>query len=81
MMWGYNGYGFGGIGMGYGSLLFRGLIIAAVALLARGFGARRGAGEHSPSDKSALDILRERYARGEIDKAEFDEKRRDLAAG
>jgi uncharacterized membrane protein len=33
----------------------------------------------SPSQGSPLDILKERYARGEITKTEYDEMRRDLA--
>ncbi|MBE0627903.1 MAG: SHOCT domain-containing protein [Burkholderiales bacterium] len=79
-MWGYNGFGYGGIGMGIGMLFFWGLIIAAIVMLVRGFGAKSGASEPRLREKSALDILGERYARGEIGKAEFDEKRRDLTA-
>jgi putative membrane protein len=81
MMWGYNGYGFGGGGMGIGMLLFWGLIIAAIVMLVRGFGGKSESAAPRLREKTALDILGERYAKGEIGKAEFEEKRRDLAAG
>jgi putative membrane protein len=67
--------------MGIGMLFFWGLIIVAIVLLVRGFGSRSGGDAPRLPEKTALDILRERYARGEIDKAEFEEKRRDLSAG
>ena len=67
--------------MGMGMLLFWGLIIAAIVVLARGFGGKSEGGAPGLREKTALDILGERYARGEIGKAEFEEKRRDLAAG
>ena len=82
MMWGYDGFGFGGGGMGIGMVLFWGLIIFGIVMLARGFGGRSRAtsSEFKARDKTPQDILGERYARGEIDKAEFEQKRSDLAA-
>ena len=73
-MWGGDfGWHYGW--MGLWGLLFWGLLIAAVvALLRGGVGCRR----HEGPGKSALEILKERYARGEVDQAEFEQKRRDL---
>ena len=80
MMWGYDGFGMGWGGMGIGMLLFWGLIIFGIVMLARGFGGRPAGNEPSLREKTPLDILGERYARGEIDKSEFEQKRRDLSA-
>ena len=80
MMWGYDGFGFGGGVMGIGMLLFWGLIIALIIMLVRGFGGTRNASESRAHDKTAVEILSERYAKGEIEKSEFEEKRRDLGA-
>ncbi len=79
-MWGYDGFGYGGVGMGIGMLLFWGLIIFAIVMLVRGLGGRSSTSGNEPRarDKTPLDILGERYAKGEIDKAEFEQKRDDL---
>ena len=56
-------------------ILFLALLIAAVVLLVRWLGGSRGS--TSPG-QTPLDILKERFARGEIDKEEFEERRRIL---
>jgi putative membrane protein len=55
-------------------LAFWGLVIAGVVLGVRWL-ARQG---RSELPDRALDILRERYARGEINKEEFEARRKDL---
>lgn len=81
-MWGYGPGGWGGMMVG-GSLtmvIFWGGIILLVVLLARWFGGSGPAHQSaSPPRQTALEILQERYARGEIDKTEYEERRKTLA--
>lgn len=75
--WWDNGWG-GGLAFGVAHLLWWAALIVAVVLIVRWLGGdRRNRHGPAPQDR-ALSILKERYARGEIDKAEFDAKRRDL---
>lgn len=78
-MWEYmRGYGWGGMGLGMiGMSLFWILLIVAIVLFAKGMLSSASSSDSIP-EKSALDILKERYARGEIGKDEFDKKRRDI---
>ena len=67
--------------MGIGMLLFWGLIIFAIVALVRGFWGGATAVRGRATDRTPLDILRERYAKGEIDKTEFEQRRSDLSVG
>ena len=69
-------WGAWGIGMFLMMLLFWGLVIAGIVLGARAL-LRVTRGEQGDR---ALEILRERYARGEIDKQEFEARKRDLGS-
>jgi putative membrane protein len=62
-----------GIGL-FGMVLFWGLLIAGTVFLIRWF-IRETVIKR---EGSALEILKKRYARGEINKQEFDERKRDL---
>ena len=57
-------------------IAFIAIIVVVVVLVVRGFGSHRS--RPTTSDSSALDILKERFARGEIDKTEYEEQRRIL---
>jgi putative membrane protein len=63
-----------------GALIFIGLLIA-VAYALGWRPSNFGWGGQAPREeaRSPLDILKERYARGEITKEEFQEMRRDIS--
>jgi putative membrane protein len=68
-------FGFGAIFM----ILFWGLIIwGFVAFVRWAAGQNGGIQPKNKEGNSAVEILKERYAKGEIDKNEFDEKMKDL---
>jgi putative membrane protein len=69
MMWGW--WGMGWIFM----IIFWGLIVVGLILLIRHLVRISKGGK---AEESALDILKKRYARGEINKEEFDQKKKDL---
>lgn len=78
------GYGMGGWGGGIGSLLILVILVIGVIYLWRTLeGGRRDRTTHgpdsaAPQEDSALRILRERYARGEIDREEYDRRKEGL---
>jgi putative membrane protein len=80
-MWSHMGEGMGGWGWGWmifgglHMLLFWALVIGVIVLVVRVLSDGASGKRH---DKDALAILKERYARGEIDKAEYERMREDL---
>ncbi len=85
--WQGGGWGMMGPGMmgGFGwmwlmpifFIIFWGLVIWGIVALVRGLSGSRGS-DSSRAD-SALEVLKKRYARGEITKEEYEEKKKDLA--
>ena len=58
-------------------ILFWIVLVLVVVLLVRLIAGKRSTSDRA-TEKSALEILKERYARGEIGKDEFDRKKTDL---
>jgi putative membrane protein len=79
MGWGNHGYGFWGMGWlgGLMMILFWAAVIVFVFLLLRHLTAGQGAGSVS-KNTDPLEILRERYAKGEIDTREYEERKKVL---
>ncbi len=84
MMWGY-GVGWGWLLMPFVMLLCIALVVILVWATIRWLGSKTTASPPyttmaQPGDPSALEILQQRYARGEIDTATFEQMRERLQA-
>ncbi len=64
-----------GWGMGWGLIIVLIVLIAAIWIIAKIVNQNK---QSQGDQKNALDILKERYAKGEIDKQEFEERKKDL---
>jgi len=73
------GWGFGWMWfMPVFMIAFWGLVIWAVVVLVQGLSRNDSSGGGSSREDSALEILKRRYARGEISKEEYEEKKSSL---
>ncbi|KKT45383.1 MAG: hypothetical protein UW65_C0022G0018 [candidate division WWE3 bacterium GW2011_GWB1_44_4] len=72
----YNMMNYGGFGWLF-MLIFWGLVVFAIVELVR-YASRSERDSNSKKEKAPLDVLKERYAKGEIGKVEFEEKKKDL---
>jgi putative membrane protein len=71
MMWSAGGFGFLWMAL-WMALFWVGVILLVV------WAVRQSSSREAEPRNSALDILEERFARGEVDTEEFEARRRDL---
>ncbi len=75
---GMMGYGMGWIGMIFMAAFWIAVIVGIAFLIRWSVISTGSVGNRGKAEESALEILKKRYARGEIKKEEFEEKKKDL---
>lgn len=73
--WGPEMMGWGG---GFFMVIFWVVVIVGIVLLVKWLSASSGKDTGSFAKESPMEILKRRYAAGEIGKEEFEEKKKDL---
>jgi putative membrane protein len=83
MMWGY-GFGWGWLMMSLGTILWIAILVVLVWAIIRWLNTRNSTQIPPPSSgksgPTALDILQQRYVRGEIDTTTYEQMRERLEA-
>jgi len=77
-MWGHDGMGWWMVFGGLWSVVFWVVIIGLVVWGIKKL-VERGGSSETTRKRDALDIAKERYAKGEITKEEFDQIKKDLS--
>jgi putative membrane protein len=75
LYWGHEMMGWGG---DFFMIIIWAMIIIGIVLLIRWIVASSAKGEGGGAGESPMDILKRRYAAGEIGREEFEEKKKDL---
>jgi putative membrane protein len=79
MMWPYGyGMGWGWMAGGIVMIVFWALVIAGIVILVR-VAANRGVSDKGRSGETPLEILRRRYAAGDLTKEQFETMKKDVA--
>jgi putative membrane protein len=87
-MYGGQGWGWHDSGWGWGHIIFGGAmmilfwggIITLIVLLVRWLGGTsQSSADYRPHGKAPIEILKERFAKGEIDREEFEERKKLLS--
>ncbi|MCL4385157.1 MAG: SHOCT domain-containing protein [Cyanobacteria bacterium] len=77
MMWGWPMMGFGGIGMIFGFIFFVAIVIGVILLIVW-LVRRPGYSITEKTSTHSLEILKERYAKGELTKEQYENMKKEL---
>jgi putative membrane protein len=75
MYWGHDMMGWGG---GFFMVIIWVMIIVGIVLLVKWIVASSGKDQRTSAIESPIELLKRRYAAGEIGKEEFEEKKKDI---
>ena len=78
MMGGFYGGGLGWIGMVFGFIFFILVVIGIIFLIVWLVKRSNYPGVENRAESKALEVLKERYAKGEITKDQFDNMKKDI---